>query len=513
MPWISKLTIPKRKINKKKPMSDNTVHVLVVDDEIKLLNAITERLKLLGFDTLKASSGDEAIKLAGRHQIGLAIVDLKMPKMDGLVTIAKLKESLPELKTVLLTGYGSEKVKQATEALNTVYFEKQEMDGLWECIKNIQRQGNVIVIHPPNGSKPYDTDEGDIKDIFRPYPIKVLPGRKPGDGTVANSEFNMRNGDVLSSGRFRIIGETLCIQNLKRNLKRFAALDCAMILYGETGVGKELAARTIHELSHRRKQRFMAINCGCFSNDLLVEEFFGGATGDIPKKNQPPIRFFGADSGGTILLDQIEDLTPKMQLSMLKIIDHNRGFQLERPHTDPDPFGLRILASGRNDLGKLVREGKFREELYFRLNVVELQIPPLRERRDDIPPLCSYFLDRFAREFDKTVKSISDEVLALFMAYDFPGNIRELEHVIERAVILAEDQTLEPCHLPERFQNTSHSTLQKKNKIITLAEKEMQYILEVLETAGGNKSKTAKLLGISRAALWRKLKQFHEEGR
>ena len=491
-------------------MSDSIVHVLVVDDEKKFLNAITERLKLLGFDTLKASSGAEAIKLAGNHQIGLAIVDLKMPKMDGLVTIAKLKESLPELKTVLLTGYGNEKIKQATEALDTVYFEKQEMSGLWESIKNIRRQGNIVVIHPPNGVKPSDMAEWDGKNTFKPHPIKVLPDRKPGYGAVTHSEIIPQTSAVPSSGRIKIIGETLSIQNLRINIKRFASLDCAMILYGETGVGKELAARTIHALSHRRNQRFMAINCGCFSNDLLVEELFGAEPGDIPNKTQPHSGFLGTDSGGTILLDQIEDLTPKMQLSMLKIIDHNRGFQLEKPHIDP--YGLRILASGRNDLGRLVQEGKFREELYFRLNVVELQIPPLRERRDDIPPLCSYFLHRFAREFDKTVMSISDEVLALFAAYDFPGNVRELEHVIERAVILAEGQTLKPCHLPERFQNTSHSMLQKNKKIVTLAEKEMQYIFEVLEAAGGNKSKTAKLLGISRAALWRKLKQFHKEG-
>jgi len=492
------------------PMSDSILYVLVVDDEKKFLNAITERLKLLGFNTLKASSGAEALKLVCNHQIGLAIVDLKMPEMDGLVTIAKLKESLPELKTILLTGYGSEKVIQATEAIDTVYFEKHEMGGLWECIKNIRRQGNIVVIHPPNGAKPYDTDEGEVKDMFRPYPIKVLPGRKPMNDTVANSEFNPQNGYTSFSGRLRIIGETLSIQNLKRNIKRFASLDCAMILYGETGVGKELVARTIHALSHRGKQRFMAINCGCFSNDLLVEELFGAETGDIPNIIQPHSRFFGTDSGGTILLDQIEDLSPKMQLSMLKIIDHNRGFQLENNHTDPS--GLRILASSRNDLGRLVREGQFREELYFRLNVVELQIPPLRERRDDISPLCSYFLHRFAREFDKTVLFISDEVLSLFAAYDFPGNVRELEHVIERAVILAEGQTLEPCHLPERFQNLSQSKLQKKKNIVTLAEREKQYIFEVLEAAGGNKSKTAKLLGISRTALWRKLKQFHEEG-
>jgi len=490
-------------------MAYNTVHILVVDDEKKILDTIAERLKLRGFDTLKASNGPEAIKLAANNPIELAIVDLKMPGMDGLVTIAKLKEIHPELKTVLLTAYGGEKVKQATQTLSSGYFEKDEMGGFWECIENIRREGNVVVIHPPGGAKPSDRTQKDLKKTFT-HPINVSTGRQPEEAAITNPEAGSPNRAPVSPGRPKIIGETLAIQDLRKNLKRFAVMDCSIILYGETGVGKELAARTIHELSRRKNQRFMAINCGCFSNDLLVEEFFGTETGAVQNKTPPRSGFFGTNSEGTILLDQIEDLNSGMQLAMLKIIDHNSDYHPERPNTPPN--GFRIIASGNNDLGRLVRDGKFREELYFRLNVVELAIPPLRKRKEDIPPLCSYFLNRFALEFDKSVAHISNEVLSLFMAYDFPGNIRELEHVIERAVILANGQTLEPRHLPERFQKVPTSAIKKRGKIVTLAEKEKQYILEVLEAAGGNKSKTAKLLGISRAALWRKLKQFHKDG-
>ena len=178
---------------------------------------------------------------------------------------------------------------------------------------------------------------------------------------------------------------------------------------------------------------------------------------------------------------------------------------------DDFPFDVRILASSRSDLSKLVEEGKFRDELYYRLNVIELFIPPLRERRDDIPPLCSYFFNKYAKEFEKAVEYISEAVIATFMSYSFPGNVRELEHIIERAVILADGNTIELKHLPERFHKSDSPPLDAARTFMTLAAMEKQYILEVLEATGGNKSKTTELLGISRAALWRKLKQFKED--
>jgi two-component system response regulator AtoC len=198
-----------------------------------------------------------------------------------------------------------------------------------------------------------------------------------------------------------------------------------------------------------------------------------------------------------------------MQLSMLKILD-SKNVSLQNGVND-SPFDVRILAASRYNLGKLVEEGKFRDELYYRLNVLELFIPPLRERKDDIPPLSGYFLDKFSKEFKESVEYISDEVISIFMSYDFPGNVRELEHIIERAVILADGNTIKLKHLPGRFHRTDTPPLDAARKFMTLAELEKHYILEVLEATGGNKSKATELLGISRAALWRKLKQFKED--
>ncbi|UCE54537.1 MAG: sigma-54-dependent Fis family transcriptional regulator, partial [Desulfobacterales bacterium] len=309
--------------------------------------------------------------------------------------------------------------------------------------------------------------------------------------------------------RLRMIGETLAMQELRRNIERVAGLDCPVIIRGETGAGKELAARIIHNLSPRRLNRFMAVNCGCFSNDLLIEELFRPVNGLLPGSVQNQNSGNDSDSGGTILLDQIEDLSPKMQLSMLKIID-SKNVSLQSSGAN-FPLDVRILAASRYNLGKLVEEGKFREELYYRLNVLELYIPPLRQRTDDIPPLCGYFLDKYAKEFNKAVDFISDDVIKIFMSYDFPGNVRELEHIIERAVILADGNIIGSKHLPGRFQTSDPRPLGADQKFMTLAEMEKQYILKVLKATGGNKSRAVELLAISRAALWRKLKQFEQE--
>lgn len=338
-----------------------------------------------------------------------------------------------------------------------------------------------------------------------------MPDSKPLAEDPASAAAGNKKKSTLPFERYRMIGETQAMRELRKNIERLAALDCPVIIRGETGTGKELAARIIHELSPRRKSRFMAINCGCFRNDLLIEELVRPENAVFPGSTQMRATADRPESGGTLLLDQIEDMSPKMQLSMLKIIDAKEVSLMDG--SDNFPFDVRIFAASRYHLGRLAKEGKFREELYYRLNVLELYLPPLRDRRDDIPPLCGFFLARFGKEFKKAVQSISEEVISIFMSYDFPGNVREIEHIIERAVILADGKTIESKHLPGRFQKTAAASSAAAKKYLTLAEMERQYILEVLAAAGGNKSKTVELLGISRAALWRKLKQFREESR
>jgi len=320
-----------------------------------------------------------------------------MPDMDGLVTITKLKEIYPELKSVLLTGHGSEKVKEATEALKADYFEKDQMEAFWNFIKSSNKSGNTVVIRPPSATLPAGSD--DQQDLYNPGTIEIMSEHKSLTNMPALFATDGKNIETSPAGRLRMIGETLTMQELRKNIDRLAALDCTVIIRGETGTGKELAARLIHNSSARKNDRFMAINCGCFSNDLLIEEFFRPGDTVFPGIAQMSGSIAGPESGGTILLDHIEEMSPKMQLSMLKIIDSKKVSL--KDGVDDFPFDVRILAASRYHLGKLAEEGKFRDELYYRLNVLELFIPPLRERRDDIPPLGGYFLDKFSKEFKK----------------------------------------------------------------------------------------------------------------
>ncbi|MGD2096797.1 MAG: sigma-54 dependent transcriptional regulator [Desulfobacterales bacterium] len=486
-------------------MSRTLPKILLVDDEQKFLNSIAERLKLLGFDPLKASNGPQALEFAQKGAIDLAIVDYQMPGMDGLVTITKLREINPALKTVLLTGHGNEKVKQATEALNAAYIEKDRMQDFWEIIRKSSKSGNIIVINPSLSAMPSTAGGAYQFEGSEPPPDELMDDSAQAKDNPVSYAAGKKSSQTRMAEHLRIIGETRPMQELRRNIERLAGLDCPVVIRGETGTGKELTARMIHNLSPRRQNRFTAVNCGCFSNDLLIEELFRPRT----ERMQQEGTGFGSDAGGTFLLDQIEDLSPKMQLSMLKIIDSNK-ISLQ-DGIDDFPFDVRIMASSHFDLGKLVEEGKFKDELYYRLNILELLIPPLRERKDDIAPLCSYFIHKFAEELNKPVEYISEDVITTFMAYDFPGNVRELEHIIERAVILADADTISVRHLPRRFRQDDVTAAGANKKFMTLAEMEKQYILEVLEATGGNKTKTTELLGISRAALWRKLKKFKED--
>ncbi|MCF8089904.1 MAG: sigma 54-interacting transcriptional regulator, partial [Desulfotignum sp.] len=384
-------------------MTEIKQHILLVDDEERLLNSMAQRIALLGHDPVKATSGLKALELAKTTRFDLAIVDLKMPDMDGLVTITKLKELDPDLRTVLLTGYGSDKTRQATEALGAMYFEKDAMGGLWDVIRQSGGEGNVFVIHSP----PADTAT----------PLEADRTELPGKGLA------------------RLIGETPEMQRLRKNIRRLSELDCPIIIHGEPGTGKELAARIIHRLSRRRDQRFLAFDCGCFSSDFRFPELVASLH---PRPGDDP----APDFSGTILLDHIENMPAQTQTDMLAILEQNA----------PDfHMDVRFIVATQKSLGKKVSQGRFNRELFQRLRAISIEMPALRDRTEDIPMLCRYFLDRFNQAFQKNVTGVSDVVLAAFDDYSFPGNVRELQYIIERAVILAQTGSIEIQHLPRRL--------------------------------------------------------------
>ncbi|MBU0513635.1 MAG: sigma-54 dependent transcriptional regulator [Proteobacteria bacterium] len=488
-------------------MEETVAKILIVDDEERFLESISERMRLLGFEPLTATHGLEAIETAKNRDIDLAIVDLNMPDLDGLVIIAKLKEIHPDLRTVLLTAHGDEKVKQATEALNAAYFEKDDMSSLWGFIKKFRSKSGMIIITPPA-----DVDESGgatPEGMFgiRPEEIELLAARQTLEKRKRPLDLPAPAIEYFQGPR--LIGETPPMQELKNSIAKVAVLDCTVLIQGETGTGKELVAKAIHNLSPRRGNRFLAINCGSFSQELLSNELFGhekeAFTGAVRTKKG----MFEASSGGTLLLDEVGDTPPPMQVQLLRVLQERTIIRVGG--TEEIPVDGRVLAATNQSLKKKVEAGQFREDLYYRLNGFEIRIPPLRERRDDIPPLCSYFLDKYRREFDKEVEHVSDEVIEVFMSYPFPGNVRELANVIERAVILCEDRVIERQHLPGRFKEADHFPPQGRQDLVTLAEMEERYIFEVLAACRGNKTRASEILGINRASLWRKLKRLQAE--
>jgi DNA-binding NtrC family response regulator len=483
-------------------MTVQAKRVLLVDDEEKLLESISRRLTLQGFVPYTATDGMRAIEIAKTKSIDLAIVDLQMPDMDGLVTITKLKEIIPNLKTILLTGHGNDKVKQATESLNSLYFEKDEMNSFWSFIKKMNTDGKVVVIRP----SPSDSGGGGLSGTPAENEIAIHPHADLLEANYRERGFSEEGVHSIKFKNLRIVGETPAMQEVRKNIERAASLDCPVTICGQPGTGKELAARNIHAGSMRRKQPFLVINCANFGNEQLARQLLGYQKGDLYEAARTRSGIFSAGQMGTLLFDQIEEMPDNMQAQLLKILavsasDQHAGLA-----------DIRILATTAADLQGRIRARSFNKRLFEQLKLIELTIPPLKERKDDIPPLCQYFFDKYRREMGKHIDTISPEVIKILVNYGFPGNVGELEHIVERAVILAEGNTIERKHLPTRFlKDIETARPLELGQLLTLAELEKRHILEVLEATQGNKSKTAKILGISRAALWRKLKQFKSE--
>jgi len=291
-------------------------------------------------------------------------------------------------------------------------------------------------------------------------------------------------------------------------IEQIAPADCNVLIQGETGTGKEVVARMIHQLSPRRDRRFVAINCGAFTEELLSSELFGHEKGAFTGAHTTKKGLMEIASGGTLFLDEVAEMPPSMQVRLLRVIQEKVIIRVGG--VEEIPIDVRIIAATNKNLKKEVELGHFRQDLYYRLNVITLQVPPLRERRDDIPLLCHYFIDRFSKAQRKNITEISEDVMNILMEYEFPGNVRELENMMERAVTLATGNRIEVEHLPiDLQQRLFHITRPQKNELLTLEEHEREYIRWVLMKTRGNKSKAAEILGIDRVSLWRKMRKYN----
>jgi DNA-binding NtrC family response regulator len=442
--------------------------LLIIDDERIALRNLEHIMKKEGYDVVGTQSGPNALRLLEEQQFDVVLTDLRMEKVDGMQILKKTRELSPDTEVIMITGYAT-------------------LDSAVETMKH----GAFSYI-----AKPFKLEE--VRKVVKEAVHKVR---------LKTENRHLREQLESYQGKVKIITQDPTMQKLLETSRQIAPTDCNVLITGESGTGKELFARFIHLNSKRAEGQFFAINCGAFSEELLSNELFGHEKGAFTGANALKNGIIEMASGGTLFLDEITEMPPSMQVKLLRVIQEREVMRVGGVASIK--VDVRFVAATNRDTQDSMKTGVFRQDLYFRLNVVSIRIPPLAERKDDIPLLAYYFLKKYALLMKKEVREISEDVIALLMNYDFPGNVRELENIMERGVALANAHIIETGHLPEDLRELSIKTFRKKEgKIPSLDEQEESYIKWVLSEVGGNKTLAAQILGIDRVSLWRKLKKY-----
>ncbi|TET38575.1 MAG: sigma-54-dependent Fis family transcriptional regulator [Planctomycetota bacterium] len=441
--------------------------VLIVEDEARAREALE---KTLGkkYKVFVAGDGAEGLEIAEREDIDLVLSDIRMPKMDGMEFLEKLKASKPDVEIVMITAYGT--IETAVTAM---------------------KQGAYDFL-----TKPLNIDH--VRVVVK----KALEKR----GLVRE---NLRLQAELAGHRGigNMVGRSAPMKEVADLISRVAPTKATVLITGESGTGKELVADAIHAISPRAKKPLVKVNCASLAEALLESELFGhmkGAfTGAIADKKG---RFEVAD-GGTVFLDEIGDISPSVQIRLLRVLQ-DKSFERVGGNKTIS-VDVRIVSATNQDIKAKIESGEFREDLYYRLHVVTIPLPPLRERSGDVPLLAEFFRKKFAEENDKKVESIHPKAMAMLDDYSWPGNVRELEHVIESALVLSRSNTITPDLLPPGIQKATRKTAAIDIPVgSSLADAEKILIKETLSYTGGNKTKAAKLLGIGTRTLYRKLEAY-----
>lgn len=446
--------------------------ILIIDDDEGMRFFLTEAMSKDGYRHAVASSGQEAVKRLENERFDLAILDYNMPGMDGIETFLKLKEISPEIVGILITAYGNKDI--AVEAINR---------GMFDYF-----------------SKPFDIAE-----------IRVVIRRAVERSRLLKEVKTLR--DSLEKQSPRLLGTGKAIKDVLERIDKIAGSDVSVLILGESGTGKELVAQALHDQSERKYGPFVKVNCTAVPQDLLEAEFFGFEKGAFTGAVKRKIGKFEQAHEGTLFLDEIGDMPLSTQAKILRIIQDS---ELERVGGDsPIKIDIRLITATNKDLKKAVQDGEFREDLFYRLNVVSVHLPPLRERKEDIPMLVDHFLRQYNKKFKKNIDSISAEGIDLLLNYPWPGNIRELENVIQRSIILAYENVLGKKELLDVYPPLGDDTgelpslgnLQDKVEAAVCAA-ENRMILEALHAENWRRQETADRLGISRKSLHNKMKKY-----
>ncbi|MEW6569934.1 MAG: sigma-54 dependent transcriptional regulator [Nitrospirota bacterium] len=446
--------------------------ILIADDEKVALKNLEHVMRKEGYEVTGTESGPIALRLLEEQQFDVVLTDLKMEKVDGMQILKKCRELYPDTEVIIITGYAT-----------------------LESAVDTMKHGAFYYV-----AKPFKLEE--VRKVVKEAVEKVRLKRE---------NIELREQIEKYQGKVKIITQDVNMQRLLETARQIAPTECNVIISGESGTGKELFARFIHYNSERAEGPFLAINCGAFTEELLSSELFGHERGAFTGAITMKKGLIEMASKGTLFLDEITEMPSSMQVKLLRVIQEKEVLRVGG--TEPLKVDVRFIAATNRDIQDAVKSGGFRQDLYFRLNVVSLHIPPLSERKDDIPLLSYYFLKKYALLMKKDIREISPDVIAILVNYDFPGNIRELENIIERGIALSSGDSIEVAHLPEDLRELSIRTFRKKEgKFPSLEEQEKSYINWVLKEVGGNKTVAAQILRIDRVSLWRKLKKYGIEG-
>lgn len=445
----------------------SSAHLLIVDDDQVTLDLLKEVLLKEGYQVATASSGEEAIALGKDHLFDIVITDVRMRNKDGMEVLKSFKKISPETSVIMITAFGS-------------------MDTAIEAI----REGAFDYI-----SKPFKLEE--IK-----YTVKRSLEQKK---ILEENKFYRQ--ELIDKYQIKnVIGRTPQMLQVYKTIAKVADSKSTILLYGERGTGKELVARAIHYNSNRNNRPFIPVDCASLVETLMESELFGHVRGAFTGALSTKRGLFEEADGGTLFLDEIGNLSLSIQAKLLRFLQEHEFKRVGG--TENIKVDVRVIAATNQPLEPLIKNGKFREDLFDRLNVVSITLPPLRERKEDIPLLANHFLQRFSQENRKDITHFSPEALDLLTQYSWPGNVRELEHTIERAVILSTHPLILPEDLPKKIWDEIKTPEFKIDKeFLPLREVERRYVLKVLQETGGNKKKASEILGIDRTTLYRILEK------
>ena len=449
--------------------------LLVIDDESNMRHMLAAMLKNSGYSVDTASEGLEGMKMLERSSYDFILCDIKMPKMDGMTFLKTAGDLVKDSTVIMMSAYGT--VETALEAMKL---------GAYDYI-----------------SKPFKSDE------------VTLTLKKAEERERLKKENNFlreRIRNIQADNRFdRMVGQSKAMQAVFELAQKVARHNTTVLITGESGTGKELIARGIHFYSERAEGRLVPVNCGGIPENLLESEMFGYKKGAFTGADRDKAGLFEAAEGGTLFLDEIGELPQSLQVKLLRVLQESEV----RPVGDPKTHkvDVRVITATAKNLEAEMRSGTFREDLFYRLNVMQIHLPPLRERTEDIPPLCRHFIERFNGELKKSIASITPAAMSLIMKHQWPGNVRELENVIQRAVVLAEQDTLLPEHLPGSIvaglENGKLDTLVEGFSLKEAQRSlEKKLIVKALTETGGNRTRAARLLEISHPSLLSKLKAY-----